>query len=210
MREVEQAKGRRAGDGPRRAATAGLLAAALVLPWADGGCFLLHRAKPQPPALVINQPIILSSAPVVDVPTPPPPAVVPPPLKASASKSEEGTVRRSRRPIRTAHLERPEKEAAAAPPPPADAAVQPQLTTKLSPSESEARLRSTNEWLDAAQHDLHLIAGRRLPADQEATRSQANEYIHQAQQALAQGDLVRAQNLAHKALVLAEAILESS
>lgn len=184
------------------------LALALGLPFASGGCFMFNHAKPQPPTLVINQPIVLSSAPVVNVATPAPPVVEAPPVETTINPPPPAPAHRARR---TSHP-RPEREAKETPtplpaPPPVNPADLPQLTTKLSPQETEERRRSTNEWLDAAQHDLQLVANRNLAAPQEANRQQANEYIRQARQALDQADVVRAQNLAHKALVLAEAIL---
>jgi len=157
---------------------------------------------------VINQPIVLSTEPVLNVPAPAPPAAPPPPAPAPA-KPAAARVERPRHASR-ARADREEKEAATAPPPLVNTADMPQLTPQLSPAESEARRRATTEWLDAAQHDLALVAARSLTPAQQANRSQADEFIRQARQALAQGDVVRAQNLAHKALVIAEAILESA
>src|SRR5579884_3731578 len=187
----------------RRAAAAGLAAACASF---ASGCYFFHRPRPQPPTLVINQPIVLSTEPVLNVPAPAP---APPPPAPAPAKPAAARVERPRHASR-ARADREEKEAATAPPPLVNTADMPQLTPQLSPAESEARRRATTEWLDAAQHDLALVAARSLTPAQQANRSQADEFIRQARQALAQGDVVRAQNLAHKALVIAEAILESA
>ncbi len=178
------------------------LAMACLLPWVEGGCFLFPRAKPVPPTLVLTQPIILSTPEVTA--TPPPPA--PPPqvivlAPESAPKLSPPARHRHRRVAASLKPAEPASPAAA------DAGPQPQLTSELTPEEAARYRRTTAEWLDAAIHDLKLTGNRQLPAEAAATRAQANEYISQAQAALAEGALVRAQNLAHKALVLAEALL---
>ena len=178
------------------------LAMACLLPWVEGGCFLFPRAKPTPPTLVLTQPIILSTPEVAA--TPPPPAPQPKVIvlaPESAPKISPPAPRRHR------HVTTRRKPAEAATPAAANAGPQPQLTSELTPEEAARYRRTTAEWLDAASHDLKLTANRQLAAEEAATRAQANEYISQARAALEEGAVVRAQNLAHKALVLAEALL---
>ncbi len=181
-----------------------VLAMACLLPWVEGGCFLFPRAKPVPPTLVLTQPIILSTPDVTA--TPPPPAPPAPPnvivLAPESAPKLSPPARHRRR-----HVAASRKPVEAANPAAADAGPQPQLTSELTPEEAARYRRTTAEWLDAAIHDLKLTANRQLAAEEAATRAQANEYISQAQAALAEGAVVRAQNLAHKALVLAEALL---
>ncbi len=177
-----------------------VLAMACLLPWVEGGCFLFPRAKPVPPTLVLTQPIILSTPEVTATPPPPPPKVI---VLAPESAPKPSPPARHRR----RHVAASRKPAEAANPAAADAGPQPQLTSELTPEEAARYRRTAAEWLDAASHDLKLTANRQLAAEEAATRAQANEYISQAQAALAEGAVVRAQNLAHKALVLAEALL---
>ncbi|HEY7856765.1 MAG TPA: hypothetical protein VIC32_09985, partial [Terriglobales bacterium] len=54
---------------------------------------------------------------------------------------------------------------------------------------------------------LNTLRRRNLSAEASATRSQASEYITQSQQALAQGDFVRAWTLADKAQTLTRYLL---
>ncbi len=179
------------------------LAAALVLPGLEGGCFLFPRAKPVPPTLVLTQPIILQPPAVAAQPAPPAPPK--PKVIVLAPESAPKLVPPPRRRRRAAAPTKPET-----PPPVAVAVAEgpaPQLTSQLTAGESAGYRRTAAEWLDAANHDLVLTAHWRLNSEQLATRAQANEYIRQARTALNQGAVVRAQNLAHKALVLAEALL---
>lgn len=178
------------------------LTAALVLPWLEGGCFLFPRAKPVPPTLVLTQPIILQPPAVAAQPAPPAPPPQPKVI-VLAPESAPKLVPPPHRRRRAAAPTKPE-----APPPVAVAqGPAPQLTSQLTAGESAGYRRTAAEWLDAANHDLMLTAHWRLNSEQLATRAQANEYIRQARTALDQGAVVRAQNLAHKALVLAEALL---
>lgn len=198
----------RHGGGARAAARRGPLAwrpavlgLACLLPLLEGGCFLFPRAKPVPPTLVLTQPIILQPPPMAAEPAPPAPAAAPKVIVLVPEPAPKLRPAPRRR--------RPEAKAAKAPPAPPAVLTgpAPQLTSELTPEETTRYRRTAGEWLDAASHDLALTARWRLNDEQAATRAQANEYIRQARTALGQGAVVRAQNLAHKALVLAEALL---
>lgn len=180
---------------------AAVLGLACLLPLLEGGCFLFPRAKPVPPTLVLTQPIILQPPPVAAQPEPPAPETAPKVIVLVPEPAPKLRPAPRRR--------RTEAKVAKAPPAPSvtPAGPAPQLTSQLTAEETARYRRTAGEWLDAASHDLALTARWRLNGEQMATRAQANEYIRQARTALGQGAVVRAQNLAHKALVLAEALL---
>jgi hypothetical protein len=99
-------------------------------------------------------------------------------------------------------LAKTEPHPEAAPPP-----APPQLSV-LSPYQQESYRRAALQALNNARRDLQTLYNRRnLDPQAVATRGQADEYVHQAQQALAQGDAVRAQTLAEKAETLARFLL---
>jgi len=177
-----------------------------------GGCGLFQRRPALPPIVVLEAPILLAP------PNPSPmlpPAVLAPPLDSPADSLPDFAdslavaaalpppPRRASAPERPAPGdERPPMPAAAA----ADGPP-PQLTTGLSPAQaSEARQRTLN-LLSQTDRALLTLNARRLNAEDSATRAQAGEYVRQARQALAQGDVVRAENLADKADTLARFLL---
>jgi hypothetical protein len=86
----------------------------------------------------------------------------------------------------------------------------PLLTPGLTPSQQQEYRNSTTNLLNQARRDLNVLNGRNLNTEQVATRTQASEWVRQAQIALNQGDLVRAQNLARKAAVLTRALFEQT
>lgn len=182
---------------------------AAILPMA-AGCGLLRRSEPQPPAIVVPQPpILLADGAAERAPMPPPSNLVPleapvpiladvgaPPLiappPAQAHHSEGGDERRDE----MAPASNP-----AMPPTP------PQLSAGLSPQQQADYRRSVLGILSQTQNDLKALYSRTLNGEAAATRSQASEYVRQAQQALADGDMVRAQTLAAKAQTLAQFLL---
>lgn len=183
-----------------------LTAVALLLPCLSSGCALFHRRPPQPPAVVIFEPPILLPSLIAEPPMPPPDVFTPAGLLDARPEFALGMVGPRpplpRRPNEVARSD--EHPDAATPPPPA---VPPQLSS-LSPYQQENYRRAATQVINSAQHDLQLLYNRRnLDSQAVATRAQADEYVHQAQQALAQGDLVRAQTLAEKAATLARFLL---
>lgn len=193
-----------------------LLATVMPLLLLNSGCFIFGgRAKPVPPTVVINQPIVLA-APSVTQPNPPPPPMpatptVIIPAGANAAKHRQPVVRRH--PRENNHSSRhPATVNRSGPDAPARASNGnlPLLTPGLSPAEEHAYRAATVQFLNQARQDLSVLNGRNLSADQVATRTQASEFVRQAQIALNQGDVVRAQNLARKATVLTHALFEQT
>lgn len=166
-----------------------------------GGCALFHRSPPLPPVVIPQPPLIFPAPP--PAPMMPPadfmPVDDPPPAWAAMVAGPPPPVaERARRAPEAARDDHP-ATAPETPPPP--------LNAGLSPQEQFAYRGQTLAVLQRAQHDLALLAPRALSANAAATRAQAGEYVRQAQQALAQGDLVRAQTLANKAETLARFLL---
>jgi hypothetical protein len=176
---------------PRPLLAAPLLAAAASL----AGCGLFHHAPPQPPPIVVLQPPLIFPAPP-PAPMPLPYVLTPElgPLPPLADVPGYGP------PPRIAYRRRPAPQ----PNPPAQANVAPPpLTAGLTPQQQAYYRRQANATLYRAGLVLARLNPRRLSPAAAATRAQANEYVRQAQQALASGDVLRAQNLADKAMTLA-------
>ena len=179
---------------------------AVLLSLAGAGCGVFHRHAPQPPVVLILQPPILLPSLTADPPMPPPPDFEPMAVDAPPQFPLGFIAPRPPLPRRAPGDEaadRGEHPAPASTPAPAP----PQLTS-LTPSQQDNYRRAALLALNRSQSDLRLLYNRRdLNPQAVATRAQADEYVHQAQQALAQGDLLRAQTLAEKAETLARFLL---
>lgn len=174
---------------------------------ANAGCHLL-RPRPQLPAVIVPQPPILFPASLYTVAPMPLPAVLTPELTTALPTfplDRIGPPPHLRRRADSIREPRPEPFE----PPPASAAplTAPQLTTPGNPVQQAASRRHTTGVLSQARNELRLLYSRRLDRQAAATRAQASEYVRQAEAALAQGDLVRAQMLAQKAEQLARFLL---
>lgn len=194
-----------------------LVAVTLPLSLLNSGCFFFGRkAKPTPPTVVISQPIILTPPPVSQpMPAEPPVPANPPRVIPSGRDTKTVNHPSRRRPreseSRTTHRPAPVSKATT------DTAAHagndnplPLLTPGLSPSQQQEYRNSTTNLLNQARRDLNVLNGRNLNTEQVATRTQASEWVRQAQIALNQGDVVRAQNLARKAAVLTRALFEQT
>jgi hypothetical protein len=179
------------------------LALTVLVPLAGSGCGVFHRA-PRPPAVLIIEPPILLPSLIAEPPMPPPGDLYPVAL-ADPPAFPLGAIGPRPAPVRRAgngELTRPEPRPEAAPAP-----APPQLSS-LTPYQQESYRRAALQALNNARRDLQTLYNRHnLDAQAVATRGQADEYVHQAQQALAQGDAMRAQTLAEKAETLARFLL---
>ncbi|HUX67985.1 MAG TPA: hypothetical protein VMV31_10920 [Terriglobales bacterium] len=179
------------------------LAASLAL--ASSGCALFHRRPPEPPPVVIPQPAILLAPPASEPPMAPPAELEP--LRAAPPAWLLGLRLAPPPPPRRNHEVAPARnDRVATAPAPADQPP-PQLTAGLSPQQQAAYRNRTLALLQRTQRELAILQQRRLGAEASATRAQAGEYVRQAQQALGQGDVVRAETLAQKAETLARFLL---
>lgn len=185
-----------------------LLLLALLLPFGGAGCGVFHRAAPQPPAVVLIEPPMLLPNLVAEPPMPPPDTLDPLALDSldALPAFDLGYVapRPPLLPRRPEIASRDDDHPDAVPAPPA---APPQLSA-LNPYQQQNYQRAAQQALNNARRDLQTLYNRRnLDAQSVATRAQADEYVHQAQQALTLGDVVRAQMLAEKAETLARFLL---
>ena len=193
-----------------------LVAMTLPLSLANSGCFIFGRkAKPAPPTVVISQPIILTPPPVANPLPAQPPVPANPPRVIPSGPTPRHAKRPARRRTResenhSAHHSAIVGRATDDTPRPGNDASLPLLTPGLTSAQQQEYRNSTVGLLNRARQDLNILNGRNLTAEQVATRTQASEWVRQAQIALNQGDLVRAQNLARKAAVLTRALDEQT
>ncbi|HXE31051.1 MAG TPA: hypothetical protein VN515_04555 [Terriglobales bacterium] len=185
----------------------------MVLAGCATGCGFFQRRPPAPPPIVVLQAPILLPNPAQEPPMPAPAVLTPttaPPPQLSA-RTIVGPPPHSA-PRRTAEnaSRAPDRPA----PPPVDTReplpAGPQLTPRLSPAQEAADRRNISNSLDHTRRALTVLNARHnLTVEALATRNQIAEFVRQAQEALAQGDLVRAQTLALKADTLARFLLGS-
>ncbi len=191
-----------------------LTGAMALLGLGQSGCFWFHRkVKPVPPTIVQPAP------PASPVRTPAPPARQP----AISHAKPRRVIHRPHKPKRVviynypsgrsaSHRAQPPRHSgentanqvarAAAPP-----SAPPEITVALAPGVAQQYRDTANRWLALSRNDLAIAGRRSLNGDQIATRQQAYQYVQQAETALRNGDVVSAENLAHKALLLAQALL---
>ncbi|TAN23516.1 MAG: hypothetical protein EPN33_05055 [Acidobacteria bacterium] len=194
MRNRPGARGQGSGAGP---GVGVILLGAVLL----SGCGLFRRTPPLPPVIIVEPPLFFPALP--PAPMPPPadlnPLTAPPPAWTLALDVEPPP---RWRPRRVAPAESPAFR------PQADLdKPQPQLSPGMSQQQRFAYRGQVQATLGRAARDLAVLSRRSLSANATATRAQAGEYVRQAQEALQQGDLVRAQMLAAKAETLARFLL---
>ena len=193
---------------PPRARIAALLLAALAPAAGMTGCGVFHRSPPLP-VVVIPQPPILLPGPAIYPPMPPPSEFAP--LEEDATyewaASLAPDLNLSAPPRRLAESERPRRDQPEPPTSTQPDQPAPQLSVGLTPAQAAVARQQVEQRLAVVRHEMVLLGPRRLDATDSATRAQVGEYFRQANDALAQGDWVRAQNLADKADTLARYLL---
>ncbi|MGH9412915.1 MAG: hypothetical protein ACRD0Y_04160 [Terriglobales bacterium] len=175
----------------------GLMLTAALL----SGCALFHRAPPLPPVIIVEPPLLFPTPPPAPLPAPADLSpIIPPALSWKLALNIAPAPRPRPRRVAPPQAAAPEQKPDPNQPPP-------QLSAGLSQREQFAYRDQVQASLVRAQRDLKILAARSLSFSAAATRAQAGEYVQQAQQALKQGDLVRAQMLAAKAETLARFLL---
>jgi DNA polymerase III subunit gamma/tau len=89
------------------------------------------------------------------------------------------------------------------PKPKAEAPPAPQISPVLSPRQQADATRHTADDIRAAEKALQLASGKQLNASQKDLVGKISGFLSQAHEAIRANDWVRAENLAHKAQVLA-------
>jgi hypothetical protein len=130
------------------------------------------------------------AVPVAAAPPPPAPAVAPP-AKIPA-------------PRRSAAEPAPAEGASEAPRPPA-----PQIFPQLSPGDQASYERKTGEDKSVAEKNLQETSGKQLSAAQQDLVAKIRSFLSQSLDASKGGDWVRAQNLAQKARLLSDELINS-
>jgi hypothetical protein len=185
-----------------------LLACGLSL--AITGCEKTVKASPPVASAPIPQPA--DSRPITNIapdttatppevaeappPAPPPTASAPLPVTPTRSKPAPPPHKQSAEPQTT---ESPEQSR-----PPA-----PQISPELSPSDQLTYARKTDEDINVAQKNLQQSADKRLSAAQTDLVEKVKSFVSQSREASKAGDWARAQNLAQKARVLSNELVES-
>jgi hypothetical protein len=165
-------------------------------------CWPFHKKKPVPPP---------AKLPVQTRPAPAPPPVLEPPPQlppgSGAPKPAELPQQKQEGlppppPVqKPAARPTPRPQVVEQPPPPA--APAPQLVPMLSPAQRQELERSVNDRVSRTQSILASIAGKRLSNEQEDMVGQIRTFLRQTEEARGT-DLLRANNLAERAVVLAE------
>lgn len=104
---------------------------------------------------------------------------------------------------------RPPVEAEVAATNPEPAPAPPQISPQLSAKQYDAAKRSTESDIPAAERNLQLASGRQLNAVQRDLVDKIRGFLGQAHEAVGANDWVRAQNLAHKALILSAELVKT-
>jgi hypothetical protein len=85
----------------------------------------------------------------------------------------------------------------------------PQISPQFSPSEQANFERRTNEDIAVAQKNLEQAKGKQLSAAQQDLFEKIRSFVAQSGEASKAGDLARAQNLAQKARLLSDELVNS-
>jgi len=104
---------------------------------------------------------------------------------------------------------RPPVEAEAPKPNPEPAPAPPVIAPQLSAKEYSTAKRATEIDIPAAERNLQLANGRQLNANQQDMVDKIRGFLAQAHEAVGANDWVRAQNLAHKALILSSELVKT-
>jgi outer membrane biosynthesis protein TonB len=85
----------------------------------------------------------------------------------------------------------------------------PQISPQLSPSDQATYQRKTVEDTAAAEKNLEETSGKQLNAAQQDLVGKIRSFISQSRDAIKDGDWARAQNLAQKARLLSDELIDS-
>lgn len=164
----------------------------------SSGC--RKRTVQAAPPAVVSTPLPepkLETKPEATKPETPPEttAATPPPATNSATPSKPAPVRPRPAP--------PEPS----PPPPKPAP--PQISQRLTPEEQAEAERHTNDDISLAERNLKVASGKHLNAAQLDLVEKISGFMGQAREASRAADWVRARNLAQKARVLSNELVNS-
>jgi hypothetical protein len=185
-----------------------LLAAGLA-PALIAGCneARVHAAIPAPtppPAATHARPMTV--APDTDAAPPLEAADLPPDIPQTSSNdimdlAQSPVITPPRRPTERGPVESAEQDNSSRP--------APKIAPELSPSDQAAKQKQIEDDSAAATRNLDLLANHQLNPAQQDIADKVRESLSQASDAGKTGDWVRAQNLAHRARLLSESLVQS-
>jgi hypothetical protein len=179
-----------------------------VISFAAGGCArkTVHAAAPAVSAPQPAEARPMNTAPDTDASPPAeavaaPPALptnaAPPPAPVTIPTPKPATPRRPADQPADTGSEQPAH-------PPA-----PQISPELSPTDQAAYQRKTGDDTAAAEKNLQETSGKQLNAAQQDLVGKIRSFLSQSRDASRDGDWVRAQNLAQKARLLSDELINS-
>ena len=185
-----------------------LLICAVALAAAGCNDAKVHAAAPvasAPAATAAEHP--MNVAPDTDASPPPevvaappalPPAAVPPPSPVTVAPPKPAPPRRPAGESSTeAESEQPAHPAA------------PQISPQLSPGDQASYQRKTGDDIAVAEKNLQQTSGKQLNAAQQDLVGKIRSFLSQSRDASKDGDWIRAQNLAQKARLLSDELINS-
>jgi outer membrane biosynthesis protein TonB len=187
-----------------------LALAACALSFATGGCAkkTVHAAAPVAAPVSAEAGRPMNVAPDTDA-SPPPETVAPPPtLPAPATPQPAPVTIPAPKPAapRRPAGDQPPSEAQTEP---AAHAPAPQISPQLSPTDQASYARKIGEDTSAAEKNLEETSGKQLNAAQLDLVGKIRSFLSQSREASRDGDWARAQNLAQKARLLSNELINS-
>jgi len=85
----------------------------------------------------------------------------------------------------------------------------PQISLQISPGDQASYERKANEDISVAERDLQQASGKQLNAAQQDLVEKIRSFLNQSREASKGGDWARAQNLAQKARLLSDELVNS-
>jgi type IV secretory pathway VirB10-like protein len=183
---------------------------ACVLSFAAGGCAkkTVHAAAPAtaPASAEAGRP--MNIAPDTDASPPAETVAAPPTLPAPSTPPPAPVTIPAPRP---AAPRRPagDQPAAESQSEPATHAPAPQISPQLSPTDQASYARKIEEDTSVAEKNLQETSGKQLNAAQQDLVGKIRSFLSQSREASKDGDWARAQNLAQKARLLSNELINS-
>jgi hypothetical protein len=131
-----------------------------------------------------------------------PPSLPTPAARAPVDLAASPVVQPPRKPTEHESAETAEQDTNARPEPP-------KIAPELSPGDQAAKQRQIEDDSGVANKNLQVVTNRQLNAQQQDMADKIREALAEATDAGKTGDWVRAQNLAHRARSLSEALVQS-
>lgn len=160
------------------------------------------QTAPTPPQGSVRP---MTTAPDTDATPPPDPETAPPAIPTASAPPEPMVIAPSKPPA--PHQKREARPAQVDQQPTEHPA--PQISPQISPTDQSLYARKTSEDIAAAERNLQQTTGKNLSPAQQDMADKIRSFVAQSRHASKSGDWDRAQNLAQKARVLSNELLNS-